>query len=75
MQRYMNLGGGSGIVAFEIAPGQITVQFHDGSQYLYTNASAGAANIMEMQALATAGSGLNSFIDRNVRKGYAKRWR
>lgn len=75
MQRYMNLGGDSGVVAFEVAPGEITVQFRDGWYYLYTSASAGAANIDEMQTLAQTGRGLNSFINQFVRKGYARKWR
>lgn len=72
MERYKNLGGTSNIVAFEVAHDSITVQFGDGSIYLYTAASAGAANLAEMQRLATAGQGLNSFIGRVVKKGYAR---
>lgn len=74
MQRYMNLSGESGVAAFEAAPGEITVQFRDGSYYLYTDASAGTSNISQMQSLAQAGHGLNSFINRFVRKGYARKW-
>ncbi|MDO8208561.1 MAG: hypothetical protein Q7T38_12210 [Gallionella sp.] len=75
MERYKNLSGTSGVVAFEIGQGSITVQFHDGWFYLYTNQSAGTANIVEMQVLASAGQGLNSFISRVVRKDYARKWR
>ena len=73
MQRYENLGGDSGIACYEIGPGTITVQFDDGSIYLYTDQSTGAANIAEMQRLANAGQGLNSFISRVVRKRYAQK--
>jgi len=75
MERYKNLGGDSGVIAFEIAEGSITVEFKDGSAYLYTNQSAGSGNIAEMQRLARAGQGLNSFISRVVKKGYASKLR
>ena len=75
MEHYKNLGGDSGVVAYEIGQGSITVQFKDGSVYLYTNQSAGAASIAEMQRLAKAGQGLNSFISRVVKKGYVRKLR
>jgi hypothetical protein len=40
---------------------------------VYTNASAGGANIAEMQRLALAGRGLNGFINTTVRKLYASK--
>jgi hypothetical protein len=75
MEVYKNRGGDSGVVGYEISPGAITVQFADGAAYLYTTQSAGATNPAQMQRLANAGSGLNSFIKRVVKKGYAKRLR
>lgn len=75
MERYKNLGGNSNVVAYEIGAGDITVQFGDGSVYLYTNQSAGAASINEMHRLARAGQGLNSYIGRVVKKGYARKIR
>jgi hypothetical protein len=74
MERYKNLGGNSNVVAYEIGEGEITVQFGDGSVYLYTNQS-GAASINEMYRLARAGQGLNSYIGRVVKKGYARKIR
>jgi len=73
MERYKNHGGESGIVAYDIDAGQIIVEFRDGKRYLYTEDSAGAANVAEMQALARAGHGLASFINQHVRDHYAKR--
>ncbi|MDM8001213.1 MAG: hypothetical protein QUS33_14795 [Dehalococcoidia bacterium] len=75
MEPYKNLGGDSNVVAFEIGEGYIKVQFGDGSIYLYTDKSAGAANIAEMHRLARTGHGLNSFIQRVVRKRYAQKLR
>ncbi len=74
MERYANLSGKSGIAAFEISADSITVLFKDGRHYLYTFVSTGAQNVLAMQTLAKAGSGLNSYIMRNSRMGYASKW-
>ena len=58
-----------------IIDGSITVGFNDGSQYLYTDASAGTSNIEQMKNLAQRGEGLNSFIMKHVRKGYTRKLR
>lgn len=75
MERYANLGGNSGVVGYEIGDDFIRVQFSDGSIYLYTYTSAGSKNIEQMKRLARIGRGLNSFINRNVRKAYARKER
>lgn len=75
MERYRNLGGDSGVVAYELGNTSIKVQFRDGSVYLYTYESAGVSNIEHMKQLAVQGQGLNSFISRVVRKGYASKLR
>jgi len=75
MERYQNLGGNSGVSAYEIGAESITVQFSSGTVYLYTYKSAGSGNIEKMKSLAVAGKGLNSFIMRNVRKGYESKLR
>jgi hypothetical protein len=73
MRRYKNLGGESGVVAYDIDAGQIIVQFKNGDRYLYTEDSAGAANIAQMQALAQAGQGLSSFISQHVHDRYERK--
>jgi hypothetical protein len=75
MERYKNLGGDSSVLAYGLGQGQITVLFSNGWSYLYTIQSTGAANICEMQRLASVGLGLNSYIAKVVRKTYAKKWR
>jgi len=75
MERYLNLGGNSSVAGFEIGLGAIAVAFNDGSCYLYTNQSAGIANIERMIELAIGGSGLNRFINLYVKKGYASKTR
>ena len=74
MQRYHNLSRKSGVVAYAVEKGAITIQFADGHVYLYTHRSAGAANIRKMQALAERGRGLSTFVSRNVKDGYERKW-
>ena len=75
MEPYGNLGGDSGVVAYESGKDFIRVQFSDGAVYLYTYASAGPSNIEHMKQLANIGQGLNAFINTTVRKAYARRER
>lgn len=75
MERYLNLGGDSGVVGYETGSDFIRVQFSDGSIYLYTHSSCGGPNCERMKSLATVGEGLNAFINRHVKKGYARRER
>jgi len=73
MHRYKNISGDSGVVAYDIGRRSITVEFHSGERYLYTDDSAGADNITEMQRLATLGSGLSTYISQIVRERYARK--
>ncbi|MFJ1470977.1 MULTISPECIES: hypothetical protein [Massilia] len=73
MQRYGDQSRESGVVAYDIDAGQIIVQFRNGERYLYTEDSAGAANIARMQELARAGRGLSSFISQHVHDRYARK--
>jgi hypothetical protein len=75
MERYRDIDSDSGVSGYETGPDFIRVQFSTGAVYLYTYASAGAQNVEHMKRLAVAGDGLNSFINRVVRKLYARRER
>lgn len=75
MEHYKNLGGDSGVSAYEFGDDFIRVQFSDGSVYLYTDVSTGSYNIEEMKRLAQIGEGLNAFINTTVRKEYAAKER
>lgn len=72
MNYYKNQNGGSGILAYNIGPDFIQVQFRTGRIYLYTYASAGSGNVERMKQLASQGSGLNSFINHYVKYRYAR---
>jgi hypothetical protein len=72
-QEYADTDGDSSVAEYEIGEDYITILFSDGSIYTYTNASAGAANIEHMKALAIAGDGLNAFIMTNVKYDYVSK--
>ena len=73
MKRYHNIGGHSGVIAYEIGTDFIRVQFSDNSIYLYTSAATGSDNVDCMKRLASDGNGLNSFINTTVRNKYARK--
>lgn len=75
MERYANRNGDSGVSSYEIGSNFILVGFTSGSVYEYTYSSAGSGNIERMKGLAMNGSGLNSFIKRNVDKKYSRKLR
>ena len=75
MTRYKNINGDSGVYAYETSPTSITVQFSSGWFYLYNYGSAGTANIETMKRLAAQGDGLNSFINKNAKNSYVRKWR
>lgn len=70
MKRYKNLGGNSGVTAYEIAEDSITVQFNDGGLYLYNHSKPGMSYVNKMKQLALRGSGLNSLISRVIKMNY-----
>ena len=75
MERYKNLSEDSGVLAYELSPGAIVVQFTNGWKYEYTDHSAGASAVATMQRLARSGKGLSGFISANVRDAYVRKFR
>jgi hypothetical protein len=73
MERYKNLSGDSGVVAFEIESDAIEVEFQDGRIYRYTHDITGSAQVEEMKRLAAAGQGLSTFIARYIRDDFESR--
>ena len=70
MEKYKNLRGTSGVSAYEIGYDNIKVKFKDGIVYVYNNSVTGSQNINTMKTLALNGMGLNTFINKSVRKMY-----
>lgn len=73
MERYLDVDGDSGVAEYEIGDGSIIVKFSRGGTYLYNQSAPGPDHVAEMQRLARTGEGLNSYINRYVRKSYAKK--
>jgi len=68
MENYSDTGGNSGISAYEIGADYVSVQFSNtGKVYTYSYAKAGKYHVDQMKILARSGSGLNSYIMRNVK--------
>lgn len=75
MIRYRNLDGDSGITAYGIGNDYIVVEFHGGACYIYSYMSAGTNHVENMKALARQGRGLNSYIMRNVKNNYERKYK
>ncbi|SPA17494.1 conserved hypothetical protein [Cupriavidus taiwanensis] len=73
MEPYRNLSGQSGIVAYELGPDHVRVQFEDGGVYTYDYRSTGRSHVEHMKRLATAGRGLCSYISQVVGKNFASK--
>ena len=73
MKPYLDEKGTSNVSGYGTGKTWIIVQFKDGSMYLYTGRSCGAEAVREMKRLAAVGEGLNSYINKNVKDGYAKK--
>ena len=75
MQPYLNRSGDSGVLAYEIAPTSITVQFRKSGIYVYDYVKPGAEAVEKMKELAVAGRGLGTFISSKVKKKFASKLR
>ena len=61
--------GTSGITGYNIDPADnyMEIEFANGGIYTYMKRNVGEVNFAVMKALAIAGNGLNSYINKNVR--------
>ena len=73
MTPYRDWDNDSGVKAYDVGPKHIDVAFKGGAVYRYTEQSVGTRNLSQMVELAKAGEGLNSFIQRVVRKRYSEK--
>lgn len=71
MTPYRDWDNDSGVNAYDFGPTHIDVEFKSGAVYRYTEQSVGKMNLSQMVSLAKAGEGLNSFIQRVVKKHYS----
>lgn len=71
IEKYLNKSGNSPITHYQINLDKITVWFEGGKNpYSYSNRKAGITHVSKMKLLAEKGSGLSSYISKNVRKLY-----
>lgn len=70
MERYKNLGGKSGIVAYEIGDDYINIRFESGLNYRYSYFKPGNFHVERMKTLALNGHGLNTYINHHVKDKY-----
>lgn len=70
MERYRNINGGSGVLAYETGKDFIKICFRGDEIYLYNYAKPGKEHVEEMKALAEKGIGLSTYISQNVRENY-----
>ncbi len=59
--------------AYESGADYITIEFSDGAVYRYSYTSAGQENVEHMKGLATAGQGLNTFLNTTLSKMYERK--
>ena len=70
MWTYFNRSGRSNIKAYKYGPDWILIEFGGEVYYLYTIKSVTRVQLDDMKHFADGGSGLNSYINKNVRGGY-----
>ena len=73
--KYKNLDGKSAVTSYVIEKDAMTIRFTDHRVFIYTNQSAGPANISKMKTLAIAGKGLGTFITANLKERFARKIR
>ncbi len=73
MPIYKDTDGDSGVHSYEFGEGWIDVTFTKGGSYRYDESSPGSGHVHAMIQLAEAGNGLNAYINKHVRKNFAKK--
>lgn len=73
MENNRNYGGNSNVESFEISSDHIDIKFNRTAKiYRYSYQVAGRAYVESMKELAVEGTGLNSYINSNVKFKYDK---
>jgi hypothetical protein len=73
MQPYKNLSGDSGVVAYQIGPDYIDIEFNDGKRYHYNDKTPGREHVEAMKQRARRGADLATYINQHVRERFASR--
>ena len=70
MTPYKNLSEESGVLAYEILPEGIRVQFIGKEIYYYSYDAPGAVHVEKMKELAEKGRGLATYISQHIRENF-----
>jgi len=62
-----------GVVAYDVAPDSIDVEFTSGWIYHFTYQRPGVQRVEHMKQLAESGHGLSTFINKHVRNRFESR--
>lgn len=73
MEPYRGRTRRGGVIAFDILPDAIDVEFDSGWVYRFSYIKPGAARVEHMKALARDGRGLSTFINKYVRNRFEAR--
>ena len=73
MQKYAGQTRRGGVVAFEVGPDWIDVQFTSGWVYRFSHQRPGPLRVDHMKSLAMSGQWLSTFISRHVKNRYESR--
>ncbi len=73
MKQYGDKNKVSGVLSYDYGDDYIVVTFKRGGTYKYTYESAGASHIDSMKVLADNGDGLNTYINKYVRRSYSEK--
>jgi hypothetical protein len=75
MQQYGGHQKKHGVLAYQIGPDSIDVEFTSGWVYHFSYQKPGALRVEHMKQLAESGHGLSTFINKHVRNRHESRWR
>ena len=70
MTPYKNLSKESGVLAYEILPEGIRVQFIGKETYYYSYNAPGVEHVAKMKELAEKGRGLATYISQHIRTNF-----
>ena len=75
MRQYGGNGKKHGVLAFEIGPDSIDVEFTSGWIYHFSYQKPGQPRVEKMKELAESGHGLSTFISKHVKNRFESRRR
>ena len=75
MRQYGTHAKSHGVIAYEVGPDSIDVEFTSGWVYHFSYNNPGQLRVDRMKALAESGKGLSTFISKHVKNRFESRRR